>query len=321
MKKKALHHNEDIKRFNPSIEQGLDDESVNYMVSVGKVNIAKNPTNKSYTRIILGNVFTFFNILMFAIAGLLLLMVGPKVATNLMFLGIIVCNLLIGTIQECKSKHTIEKLKLLNDSKIKVKRNGNDVELLPSEIVLDDVVMLSAGDQIPADCKVLGTDVIEVNESLLTGESVPVKKSQGDMVYAGSFVVAGSIAVQVDKVGNDTYLQSLENRAKASKQPKSRLMIAISKIIRNMTIIALPLAVIVAVYEFVYGVNMHHFQGRHRRGLLHPGSAGRVPGHQPGPDARRRHGDLDPRFHLCGRRDLAPHAFPSAQRWRVRDHG
>ena len=255
MKKKAIHQKEELKRFNPSIDQGLDDESVNYMRNVGKVNIAKNPTNKSYTRIILGNVFTFFNILMFAIAGLLLLMVGPKVATNLMFLGIIVCNLLIGTIQECKSKHTIEKLKLLNDSKIKVKRNGNDVELLPSEIVLDDVVMLSAGDQIPADCKVLGTDVIEVNESLLTGESVPVKKSQGDMVYAGSFVVAGSIAVQVDKVGNDTYLQSLENRAKASKQPKSRLMIAISKIIRNMTIIALPLAVIVAVYEFVYGVN------------------------------------------------------------------
>ena len=255
MKKNKIHHNVEITRFNPTAEQGLDDNAVNYMKGVGKVNVAKNPTNKSYSRIILGNIFTFFNILMFAIAGLLLLMVGPKVATNLMFLGIIVCNLLIGTIQECKSKHTIEKLKLLNDSKIKVRRNGVDVELLPSEIVLDDVVTLTPGDQIPADCVVLGTDIIEVNESLLTGESVPVKKSQGDMVFAGSFVVAGSIAVRVDKVGNDTYLQSLENRAKASKQPKSRLMIAISKIIRNMTIIALPLAVVVAVYEFVYGVN------------------------------------------------------------------
>ena len=255
MKKNKIHHNVEITRFNPTAEQGLDDNAVNYMKVVGKVNVAKNPTNKSYSRIILGNIFTFFNILMFAIAGLLLLMVGPKVVTNLMFLGIIVCNLLIGTIQECKSKHTIEKLKLLNDSKIKVRRNGVDVELLPSEIVLDDVVTLTPGDQIPADCVILGTDIIEVNESLLTGESIPVKKSQGDMVFAGSFVVAGSIAVRVDKVGNDTYLQSLENRAKASKQPKSRLMIAISKIIRNMTIIALPLAVIVAVYEFVYGVN------------------------------------------------------------------
>jgi cation-transporting ATPase E len=110
--KKVVHNNQDIKRYNPSIEEGLDDNAINYMKSVGKVNVAKNPTNKSYTQIILGNIFTFFNILMFAIAGLLLLLVGPKVVTNLMFLGIIVCNLLIGTIQECKSKHTIEKLKL-----------------------------------------------------------------------------------------------------------------------------------------------------------------------------------------------------------------
>ena len=255
MKKNINRHNEDIKRFNPSVEQGLDDASVSYMQSMGKVNIAKSPTNKSYSRIVLGNIFTFFNILMFAIAGLLLFLVGPKVITNLMFLGIIICNLLIGTIQECKSKHTIEKLKLLNDSKIKARRNGKEVELLPTEIVLDDVVFLTPGDQIPADCVVIGTDTIEVNESLLTGESVPVKKSLGAVVYAGSFVVAGSVAVRVDKVGNDTYISSIENKAKVSKQPKSRLMIAISKIIRNMTVIAIPLAVFVAVYEFVYHIN------------------------------------------------------------------
>ena len=254
MKKNNNRKSEDIKRFNPSVEQGLDSASVTYMQNIGKVNIAKSPTNKSYSRIILGNIFTFFNILMFAIAGLLLFMVGPKVVTNLMFLLIIVCNLLIGTIQECKSKHTIEKLKLLNDSKIKVRRDGKEVEVLPSEIVLDDVVILSAGDQIPADCVVLEEAVLEVNESLLTGESVPVKKTKGDMVFAGSFVVAGSLAVRVDKVGNDTYISSIENKAKVSKQPKSRLMIAISKIIRNMTLIAIPLAVFVAIYEFVYGI-------------------------------------------------------------------
>ena len=254
MKKNANRKSEDIKRFNPTVEQGLDSAAVSYMQSIGKVNIAKSPTNKSYTKIILGNIFTFFNILMFAIAGLLLYMVGPKVVTNLMFLGIIICNLLIGTIQECKSKHTIEKLKLLNDSKIKARRDGKEVELLPTEIVLDDIVILTAGDQIPADCEVLEEQILEVNESLLTGESVPVKKTKGDMVFAGSFVVAGSIAVRVDKVGNDTYISSIENKAKVSKQPKSRLMIAISKIIRNMTFIAIPLAVFVAIYEFVYGI-------------------------------------------------------------------
>ena len=211
MKKNTNRKSEDIKRFNPTAESGLDSASVSYMQSIGKVNIAKSPTNKSYTKIILGNIFTFFNILMFAIAGLLLFLVGPKVVTNLMFLLIIVCNLLIGTIQECKSKHTIEKLKLLNDSKIKARRDGKEVELLPTEIVLDDVVILTAGDQIPADCVVLEDQILEVNESLLTGESIPVKKTKGDMVFAGSFVVAGSLAVRVDKVGNDTYIGRSDN--------------------------------------------------------------------------------------------------------------
>ena len=252
---KNTHQKEEIKRFSPLPEEGLNDELIAYMKSVGKVNIAKNPTNKSYTQIILGNVFTFFNILMFVIAGLLLLIVGPDVTTNLMFLGIIICNLLIGTIQECKSKHIIEKLKLLNDSKIVVKRNGKDVSVLPTEIVLDDVVILSPGDQIPADCQILEEEILEVNESLLTGESVPVKKSKGDMVYAGSFVVSGSLAVRVDKVGNDTYLQSIENKAKVSKQPKSRLMVAINKIIRNMTLIAIPLAIIVFANELLHAIN------------------------------------------------------------------
>ena len=255
MKKLNNHHNVEIKRFNPTVEQGLDDESINYMRSVGKVNIAKNPTNKSYGRIIFDNVFTFFNILMFAIAALLLLIVGPQVVTNLMFLGIIICNLLIGTIQECKSKHTIEKLKLLNDSKCKVRRNGKLVDVLPTEIVLDDVVILSPGDQIPADCEILEETILEVNESLLTGESIPVKKSKGEMVFAGSFVVSGSLAVRVDKVGNDTYIQSIENKAKVSKSPKSRLMIAIRKIIRNMTLIAIPLALIVLVNEMIHTIN------------------------------------------------------------------
>ena len=255
MKKTSSHHNDEIKRFNPSIEDGLDNTAIEYMKSVGKVNIAKSPTNKSYGRIIFDNIFTFFNILMFLIAGLLLFIVGPQVVTNLMFLGIIICNLLIGTIQECKSKHTIEKLKLMNDSKVKVRRNGKEDYILPSEIVLDEIVILSPGDQIPADAEILEETILEVNESLLTGESIPVKKSKGEFVFAGSFVVSGSLAVRADKVGNDTYIQSIENKAKVSKSPKSRLMIAIRKIIRNMSLIAIPLAIVVLVNEMIHTIN------------------------------------------------------------------
>ena len=130
MKTNHPNSQDELNRFNPDPSKGLSDADVNYMKENHRVNIAKSPTNKSYLQIILGNVFTFFNILMIVVAALLLLVVGPRVVTNLMFLVIIFFNVLIGTIQECKSKHTIEKLKLLNDSKVKVKRNGKEEDIL-----------------------------------------------------------------------------------------------------------------------------------------------------------------------------------------------
>ena len=256
--KKRSEQIKDIERFESDFQSGLDDQKVNQRKEHGLVNISTSPTNKSYLKIILGNIFTFFNILMFVIAALLLLLVGPKVATNLMFLVIIFFNLLIGTIQECKSKHTVEKLKLLHDSKSKVVRNGQEVEILPSEIVLDDVIALYPGDQIPVDGIILCDDVLEINESLLTGESVPVKKKKGDVVYAGSFIVSGNNYIRADKIGNDTYIQSIEKKAKASKQPKSRLMIAINKIIRVMAYIAIPLAIVVFANETLHGITTNN---------------------------------------------------------------
>lgn len=246
-----MKHNSDIQRFNASIDAGLDETSIRYMQEHGCINKIKNPTNKSYFAIVFGNIFTFFNILMFAIAALLLAVVGPKVITNLLFLLIIICNILIGTIQECKSKHTIEKLKLLTNDKITVRRGGKQFGIFAHEIVLDDVLILSPGDQIPVDCVILEENVVEVNESLLTGESVPVKKSLNDVLFAGSFIVSGVIAARADKVGNDTYISSIENKAKLAKRPKSRLMLAINKVIRVMALIAIPLAFIVYVNEFL----------------------------------------------------------------------
>ena len=251
MKKVFHQENAEVDRFNPDVSSGLNTSQVEYMRDHNQINVARNPTNKSYLQIVLHNIFTFFNVLMFIVAAILLLVVGPKVVTNLMFLVIILFNLLIGTIQECKSKHIVEKLKLLNDSKTTVRRNGENIQILPSEIVLDDIIILSPGDQIPADCLILEEETIEINESLLTGESVPVKKTKGAMVFAGSFVVSGSLAVQAVKIGNDTYIQSIENKAKLAKQPKSRLMIAIKKIIRILAFIAIPLAIVVLVNEFL----------------------------------------------------------------------
>ena len=250
--KKNKKYESKIERFEPNIAQGLTNENVNYMKAHGQINEVKNPTNKSYTAIIIGNIFTFFNILMFIIAAVLVIIVGPKVVTNLMFLLIIVSNILIGTIQECKSKHTIEKLKLLTLSRIKVRRDGIDMEILPQEIVLDDLIILSAGDQIPVDCLIMDDELVEVNESLLTGESVPVKKTHGDTLYAGSYIVSGSCSCRAYKIGNDTYLKSIENKAKIAKQPKSRLMLSITHIIKSMACIAIPLALIVFINEFIH---------------------------------------------------------------------
>ena len=242
---------EELKRFNPSIESGLEAFQVQYMQDNGCTNKAKNPTNKSYFAIVFGNIFSPFNILMFVIAGLLILIVWPKVLTNLMFLGIIICNILIGTIQECKSKHTIEKLKLLSNDKTTVRRAGKHFGVFAHEVVLDDIVVLSPGDQIPVDCIIMVNDQIEVNEALLTGESLPVKKTKGDVLFAGSFIVSGVAIARADKVGNDTYISSIENKAKLAKRPKSRLMIAIYKTINLMALIAIPLAFIVFINEFL----------------------------------------------------------------------
>ena len=250
MKQKRIHYQE-IERLNPDINFGLNDSQVLERIETGNQNNAPNPTNKSVLAIITSNVFTTLNVLMFVVAAILLLVVGPKVVTNLMFLLIIVINLTIGITQEIKTKRKIEKLKLLADSKITVRRNGKDIQISPNDIVLDDIVILSPGDQIPADCIVLNEDVVEVNESLLTGESLPVKKIKGDMVLAGSFVVSGIIIAIADKIGSNTYLHSIENKAKSLKQPKSKLMISIKRIIHLLTSFAVPLAVAVFLNEFI----------------------------------------------------------------------
>ena len=159
---------------------------------------------------------------MVIMAILLIAFVGPSVLMNLMFLIILFFNTLIGTIQEIKSKRTVDKLKLLNASKIKVRRNGKVEEINPIDIVLDDVILLAPGDQIPVDGILLEDEKIQINESLLTGESFPVKKSKGDQIYGGSFVVSGANSFLATKIGNDTYIQSIENKARLAKQPKSK---------------------------------------------------------------------------------------------------
>ena len=232
-------------RYKPDFRQGLSIEEVTKQKENGSQNITKDETSKSYGKIIIGNLFTFFNILMFSIAALFFIAKGLVAITNVFFLIIILANILIGTIQECKSKRIIEKLKLINNGKITVIREGKEFELLPYEIVLDDIIKLKIGDQIPADCIVLNGH-IETNESLLTGESDAIKKDVGDFLYGGSFVVSGDCYARVDKVAYDTYIYSIESKAKNFVPPKSKLMSAITGIIKILT----PIVIILGILTF-----------------------------------------------------------------------
>lgn len=239
-------------RYNPDFRQGLSIEEVAKQKENGAQNITKDETSKSYGKIIIGNLFTFFNMLMFGIAALFFIAKGLAAITNVFFLIIILANTLIGTIQECKSKRIIEKLKLMNNGKITTIREGQESEILPSEIVLDDIIKLKIGDQIPADCILLNGH-IETNESLLTGESDAIKKDVGDLLYGGSFVVSGDCYARVDKVAYDTYIYSIESKAKNFVPPKSKLMSAITGIIKILT----PIVIILGILTFWVSLQNH----------------------------------------------------------------
>lgn len=253
--KRKLKKNEitQVSRFNPSIESGLSIAELKFRRENGEINKTEADNERTYLQIIIGNVFTFFNMLMVSLAAILVIFVGPETILNLFFLFLMFVNTIIGTVQECKSKKAIKKLKLISASKIEAIRDGKSEEIFINEIVLDDIIKLKGGDQIPADCIIKTDGILEVNESLLTGESRAVKKTNGDYILAGSFVISGSCKAQVDKIGNDTYLHSIESKARNFKKPKSKLMISINKIIKILASVAVPLAIIVFINEILSG--------------------------------------------------------------------
>ncbi len=224
-------------RYDTDPEKGLTQDIVEKRELDDLVNDSRIKTSKSVGRIIVGNLITFFNILTFVIAGFL---ISVKAFTDLTFLLIVLINIGIGTFQEIRAKKTIDRLSLISAPTAVVKRDGVKHEIPVTQVVLDDLILLETGKQICADSIVLeGT--IEVNESLLTGESDAIVKKPGDILYSGSFVVSGSCSARVDKVGKDNYIEKLTNQAKQYKKPKSDLMVSLSLIIKSMAVIIVPI--------------------------------------------------------------------------------
>lgn len=230
---------------------GLSTAEVKKRVSEGLTNKTDISSGKTTKEIIVSNTFTYFN-LIFLIIAILLCVVGSF--RNLTFLPIIIGNTLVGIIQELRAKKTLEEMSLLNAPHAIALRDGTEKKVMADELVRDDVILLSAGDQICADAVVLAGNIF-VNESLLTGESDEIEKTSGMKLMSGSFVVSGKCYAKLEKVGNDSYISKLTKEAKEmGTKEESEMIRSINKIIKCAGIIIIPIGAILFIQShFVNG--------------------------------------------------------------------
>ncbi|MBR5239884.1 MAG: HAD-IC family P-type ATPase [Clostridia bacterium] len=220
---------------------GLTSQQVTEKTQANQTNVMPKPNARTGWDIVRENVFTYFNFLN-TLIFLLVLTTGSW--KNTLFMGVVISNICLGIGQEFYLRRKLKQLKAVTLHYHTVLRDGKEERILSDDIVLDDVVFLTAGEQIPCDMKILSTEYLEVNESLITGEADPVSKNQGDSLVSGSFVVAGSCYARAVKVGKDTYYASIIESAGTYQKMDSRILMAISKIIRVMSYIILPLGII-----------------------------------------------------------------------------
>jgi cation-transporting ATPase E len=246
--KKKVEQEIVFKRYETTKEKGLSTKQVNERIEQGLVNNTKIKSSHSYLSIVVRNLCTFFNFLWLLIA-IALLSVGAY--SDMLFLIVIVINTAVAIVQEINAKRTVDKLSLMTAPKVRVIRGGEEIEILSEELLLDDIIYLENGNQIPADCVVIDGK-IEVNESLLTGESKAIKKTINDELLGGSFLVSGSCYARVDKVGKDCYVQQLTQSAKEFKAPSSNLNRDLKKLIYWIAVILIPFGIMTFIKEYVF---------------------------------------------------------------------
>lgn len=227
---------------------GLSEAEVQERVAQGKTNAIKEKTSRSLSHIIRANVFNRFNAILGVLAVIVIVIGSPKDA---LFGMVLVFNSLIGIVQELRAKRTLDRLSLLSAPKARVIREGKSMEIPRDEVVLDDLLDLRAGDQILVDGTVLTSEGLEVDESLLTGESMPVFKKPCDGILSGSFVSAGSGRFRATAVGEDAYARKLASEARRFTQVRSDLREAINTILRYITWIMIPTAILLAVSQLM----------------------------------------------------------------------
>lgn len=226
--------------------QGLTQAEVEERIADGQVNAIQDSSNRSVKDIVMGNTLTFFNFINIVLLALVLSVRSYK---NMLFIFIIIANTLIGIFQEIKAKITLDKLKILTVSHVDVIRDGVKKSITVSELVKDDVILLKSGGQIPADGVILDGEV-DVNESLLTGESDSIHKTCGSKVLSGSFVTSGKAMCLLTEVGHDCYMEKLSSEAKQFKRYKTELQRNLDTILKFISIIIVPLGIILFAKQY-----------------------------------------------------------------------
>ncbi|EMF0107617.1 cation-translocating P-type ATPase [Enterococcus hirae] len=241
-----------ITRYAPDYREGLTDEQVAERVHAQATNETIDPSFKTNKQIVLQNIFTYFNLIFIVLAVLLCLVSSYK---NLTFLPVILANTGIAIYQEIRSKKILDNLSVLNAAKVTVVRNGVANKIDMEELVLDDVILLETGQQIPADGYVLDGK-LQVNEALLTGEADEIVKEVDDYLMSGSFVVSGKAYARLDKVGYDSYISQLTAKAKKMGGGEQSEMIAsLNKLIKWIGIIIIPIGITLFSQSYFFNGN------------------------------------------------------------------
>ena len=246
LRKKKTWSLKNAKRYRTMAKKGLTTKQVKERIENGYINLIDDKNTKTYFNIFFTNICTFFNLLCFVVAGAL---IAVGAFDNIFFIFIVLSNMLIGIVQEIRAKHTIERISLVTAPTANVVRDGVLQEIHVNDVVLDDVLEFTLGKQVCADSIILEGEV-EVNESNLTGESEPVKKSVGDKLLSGSFILSGSCFARADAVGNDNYSAQLASKAKQYKKPQSELLNSLRIIIKVIGIAIIPLGILMLHNNF-----------------------------------------------------------------------
>ena len=244
-----MKNEEQIKRLTPAIGHGLPNGQVEERTKLGLVNKTKVVVGKTYLEIILSDVFSFFNVLLFVVAGL---MIAAQYWIGLTFLIVLFANIGISLFEDIKARHLMSKLRVLTQPKVKVIRGGEEITINSDQIVLDDLLVVSSEDQICVDGVLLEGSLI-VNESALTGESKPIIKNKGDKLLSGSYIISGHGFMHAQLIGEESYVESLHAKAKKFKRSPSEILKTLTFMFKVIGAITITMAIAIFVVYLVRG--------------------------------------------------------------------